>query len=434
MITAEQNETLTRVGPGTRMGALLRRYWHPIAGAEEMKERWTLRVRILGEDLVLFRDRSGRLGLIEEQCPHRRASLAYGVPEADGIRCPYHGWKFDAEGRCLEQPNETERHALKDKVATGAYPVQELGGLIFAYLGPAPTPLLPRWDGLVTSPAIRHIGKAIIPCNWLQIMENSVDPVHVEWLHGFYFEFVKNGVGEKVPFAKHHKKIAFDEFDYGIIKRRLLEGQDEATAEEWTVGHPLLFPNMLSVGTAGARIGDGGGEWAQYTFQIRVPRDDVSTLHFWFHAYVPAADMDVPRYLLDGAPVFDVPFRDKQGNFLTHLVHAQDIMVWTTQGEIADRSRENLGAADKGLSVYRRMLLREMERAEQGLDPKGVIRDPGKNDMIRLPLEHGANTTSAGFELNLRRHMSSFSPIADDLVELFTRSDKKRRLATPPTP
>src|SRR5580700_8340434 len=138
MLSAQENEQLTRVGPGTPMGNLQRRYWHPIAAVEELDERYTKRVRLLGEDLVLFRDRSGTLGLVAEFCPHRRASLYYGIPQADGIRCPYHGWKFDRTGACTDQPNEPEGSAFKDKVATAGYPVRELGGMLWAYLGPLP--------------------------------------------------------------------------------------------------------------------------------------------------------------------------------------------------------------------------------------------------------------------------------------------------------
>ncbi len=124
MITAEENELLTRVGPGTRMGNLLRRYWQPVAGKAEMAERWTMRVRILGEDLVVFKTRQGRFGLIAERCPHRAASLAYGIPTDEGIRCPYHGWHFDGAGVCLDQPNESERNAVRGSKATAGYPVQ----------------------------------------------------------------------------------------------------------------------------------------------------------------------------------------------------------------------------------------------------------------------------------------------------------------------
>src|SRR5579884_2355639 len=168
MLTTEENELLTRVGPGTRMGALLRRYWHPVAASAEMEDRWTKRVRIMGEDLVLFKDRTGKLGLIGEQCPHRRASMAYGIPTQEGIRCPYHGWMFDGAGKCLEQPNEPEGSTFKDKVSLPGYPVQTLAGLVFAYLGPQPAPQIPRYDCFVDGPAIRHVGQAVIPCNWVQ--------------------------------------------------------------------------------------------------------------------------------------------------------------------------------------------------------------------------------------------------------------------------
>src|SRR3974390_1119908 len=138
MLTPQENETLTRIGPGPPAGNLLRRYWHPVAVAEQMRDRWTMRVRILGEDLVLFKDRTGKFGLIGEFCPHRRASLAYGIPQVDGIRCPYHGWKFDHAGHCLEQPNEPEGSTFKEKITTAGYPVQAFAGLLWGYLGPQP--------------------------------------------------------------------------------------------------------------------------------------------------------------------------------------------------------------------------------------------------------------------------------------------------------
>src|SRR6202161_945713 len=149
MLSEARNKLLTEVGPGTRMGNLLRRYWQPIAAVAEMDTRWTKRVRLLGEDLVLFKDRSGKFGLIAEACPHRRASFAYGIPTEDGIRCPYHGWKFDGTGRWLEQPNAPQGSNSKDKVTTAGYPVEELGGMLWAYLGPAPVPRVPPFDGYV---------------------------------------------------------------------------------------------------------------------------------------------------------------------------------------------------------------------------------------------------------------------------------------------
>jgi 5,5'-dehydrodivanillate O-demethylase len=418
MITQEENELLTRVGPGTKMGNLLRRYWQPVAGLAEMKDRWTMKVRMLGEDLVLYKTRGGKFGLIGEQCPHRKASLAYGIPTEEGIRCPYHGWMFNGAGVCLEQPNETGRNALKDKKVTAGYPVEELGGLLFAYLGPDPAPLLPRFDGYVEQRAIRHLGKAIINCNFLQIMENSVDPVHTEWLHGKLYEFLNEDKGAKVAISRHHVRIAFDEFEFGIIKRRLLEGQSE-DADDWTTGHPLVFPNTLAGGS-------GGGLWTQKIFQIRVPVDDTHTRHFWYHAYIPPLDTPVPDHLLKNVPVYEPPIKDENGEYLLNYIHAQDIMAWETQGPIADRTTEKLGASDMGLVTYRKMLFREMEKVERGEDPIGILRDQSHNRVIDLPRERGKDMYSDGFVKHLRRQMSNFSPIAEELIEVFTADRGKR--------
>ena len=184
MLCTAENERITRVGPGTPMGELLRRYWHPIAASAELLEQPTKAVKLLCENLVLYKDRGGVLGLIQESCPHRRVNLLYGIPEQTGLRCPYHGWLFDETGRCLETPAESPDSTFKDRIKVTAYPVQELGVLIFAYLGPEPVPLLPRWDLFLREQGFRHIGAVVLRCNWLQIMENSLDPVHLEWLHG----------------------------------------------------------------------------------------------------------------------------------------------------------------------------------------------------------------------------------------------------------
>jgi 5,5'-dehydrodivanillate O-demethylase len=413
LLTASENELLTRVGPDTRMGALLRRYWHPIAGAAEMADRWTMRVRLLGEDLVLYKDRAGAYGLIGELCPHRRASLAYGIPTAEGIRCPYHGWMFDATGACIQQPNEPEGSVFKDKVRTSGYPVAELGGMLWAYLGPAPAPLVPPLDGLVdTRPAIRQVAKAIVNCNWLQIMENSLDPVHAEWLHGVLYEFLMERAGVKTPIAKHHLKIAFDEFPFGLIKRRLLEGQRE-DASDWTTGHPVFFPLTLAVGSA-------GGLWQQYAFQIRVPIDDEHTYHYWYHSYVPAPDVTVPAHLLARVPTYEVPARDERGEYLLEYFHAQDVMAWETQGAIADRTVEALGASDRGVTLFRRQLLRELEKSERGEDPMNVFRDDWRGRRIDLPQEVGREHWTMGFERHHRLHVSNFSPQRDDIIRVFT--------------
>src|SRR5256885_1036842 len=229
MLTEKQNEQLTRVGPGTPMGELFRRYWHPVAAVSQMKERKIFQVKILGEDLVLYKDRSGGYGLIEPRCPHRKMSMMYGIPDEDGIRCAYHGWRFDKQGRCTDQPydrTEDPEGRFKQKIKIRSYPIQDLGGLLLAYLGPLPEPLLPHWDLYVMEDVVRDVGYAVIPCNWLQIMENSLDSVHVEWLHQNFYNYVvaQMGNGPLQRARQKHAKIGFDRFEYGIVKRRIVEG------------------------------------------------------------------------------------------------------------------------------------------------------------------------------------------------------------------
>src|SRR5690349_16973858 len=188
-MTAEQNERLTQVGPGTQMGDLLRRYWHVIGTVDELDREPVQRVRLLGEDLTLFRTEAGEYGLVDDGCPHRCISLEWGIPQEKGLRCAYHGWLFSPDGRCLEQPFEeyTNPEArFKDKIRIKSYPVEALGGLVFAYMGPQPTPLLPRWDLLVREDLEAMIEIHMLDCNWLQCMDNSMDPIHFEHLHGVF--------------------------------------------------------------------------------------------------------------------------------------------------------------------------------------------------------------------------------------------------------
>jgi 5,5'-dehydrodivanillate O-demethylase len=418
MLTAEQNEYLTQVTPGTPMGNLMRRYWQPIAARVEMENAWTKRVRLLGEDLVLFKDRQGRFGLIKEQCPHRRASFAHGIPTQGGIRCPYHGWEFNAQGKCLSQPNEPDNCAFRDKVSTPAYPVEELGGLLFAYLGPLPAPLLPRFDGFVAEGAVRMMGRALLPVNWLQIMENSLDPIHTEWLHGHHYEFLKEQEGIKVAISTRHEKIDFKEFEYGITKHRLLAGHSE-DSDDWQIGHPIVFPNMLAVG-------NGDEAMRYYSFQIRVPVDNEHTMHLWYNAYLPPKGATVPAHLTERVHVYDVPFKDEKGEFIVDNIDGQDMMAWITQGTIADRTSENLGSSDKGIAIYRRVLKREVKKMEQGEDPMGIVREKARNERIDLPNERKKHHNSDGFASFMLRTHARYSPIIQDLIKLFEPEPAKK--------
>jgi 5,5'-dehydrodivanillate O-demethylase len=370
MLTREENQFLTQVGRGTPCGELLRRYWHPVAAAAELTREKPIRaVRILREELVVYRDRKGNYGLVGEHCSHRLASLAYGRVEEEGIRCPYHGWKFDSAGRCLEQPAEPPGSTFKDRIKHVAYPVQYLGGLIYAYLGPAPAPLLPRWDVLVWEHGRRWIVKdSLIDCNWLQAMENSVDPAHLFWLHGDTAHLAPR----VKKYAEEHK---FIRFEYGIKKRRTtlpVATGGKAEVDE----HPLLFPSILR---HVAPYKKGGGH--RHNLQIRVPVDDTHTQVFRVN-FVPD---DTERSPADA----DVPVRYSQLKFGPrdydmNLVSAQDSMAWETQGPLTDRTQEHLGVEDEGVIELRKMLREQIERVKQGLEPIGVIRDPAKNQLIDL--------------------------------------------------
>ena len=198
--TREQNERLTQVGPGTPMGNLLRRYWQPVAVAIELEREPVRRVRFLGEDLTLYRSAAGAYGLITDVCPHRCMSLEFGIPDARGLRCAYHGWVFDGDGNCVEQPFEDRNYPearYRDRIKVTAYPVRELGGLLFAYFGPQPAPLLPRWDLLVRDDLDAAVEIHPLPCNWLQCMDNAADPVHFEWLHAAFGNYMLKKLGNR---------------------------------------------------------------------------------------------------------------------------------------------------------------------------------------------------------------------------------------------
>jgi 5,5'-dehydrodivanillate O-demethylase len=416
------------------MGALLRRYWLPVAASVEVAAGATRAVRLLAEDLVLFRSPGGALGLLEERCPHRGTSLRYGAVGEAGLRCPYHGFLFDRRGACLEIPGEAEWEASSDhaslraRMAARAYRAEELGGLVWAYLGPEPAPLLPRWDLLVWEGVLRDIGRAVIDCNWLQIMENSVDPLHLEWLHGHQLRASlaratpRPGDGGAVVrpprhYGKRHVRIGFDRFRYGIIKRRILEGGSEAD-DDWTIGHPLVFPVMLRVGAG-----------FQHRLQIRVPVDDTHTLHFWYSCYAAPAGMAPPQ---ESVPVYEVPWRDERGEFIVDFIDGQDIMAWVTQGPIADRTREHLVSADRGITLYRRLLVEQLEEMRAGRDPMGVIRDAAENRIIELPQERNKYSGGAAFLAeSIELGHARYSPIKEQIRSLLLASTAS---AGPPAP
>jgi 5,5'-dehydrodivanillate O-demethylase oxygenase subunit len=369
MLNEETNQLLTRVGPGTPMGNLLRRYWMPIAGVAEFDANNTQRaIRLLGEDLVLYRDKSGTFGLVDRHCPHRRADLAYGFVENCGLRCHYHGWLFNEKGQCLEQPYEemaAPASRFKDKVTLKSYPVEAHAGMIWAYLGPAPAPLVPNWEPFNWKNGFVQVAIAEVPCNWLQCQENSIDPVHFEWTHmnwGRRLQSPESAHGPK------HLQVAFDEFEYGLIYRRTREDTDE-NHPMWTIGRVCLWPN-------GFFLGDH--------FEWRVPIDDEHTLSIaWIFDRVPNEQEPFVQEII---PAWRSPIKDpKSGNWITSHVMNQDFIAWVGQGTIADRTKEHLGRSDRGVVMLRKRLMKDLKAISEGLDPSGLVRDSAVNVGIELP-------------------------------------------------
>ncbi len=366
---AAENELLTRIGPKTPMGNLLRRHWMPIAGASEFSGAMTVKpMRLMGEDLVLYKDLSGTFGLVQKECAHRRADLSYGFVEKCGLRCNYHGWAFDEAGQCVSMPYEdtvVPQAKYKDKVRITAYPVQVHAGLVWAYLGPQPAPQLPDWELFSFANGFRQIVISDIPCNWLQCQENSIDPIHFEWMHT---NWSRRLVDIEAELGPKHKIVDFDSFDYGLIYKRQREDLPDDHAM-WTVGRVCLWSNCFFLGDH---------------FEWRVPIDDEHTLSVsWFFYRVPN---EQEPYVQDVIPTWHGPVVDPEtGRWISTHVLNQDFIAWCGQGAIADRTKEKLGLGDRGIQMLRRQLHDDLQSIERGEDPKGIIRDPAKAKKIALP-------------------------------------------------
>lgn len=358
----EENDLLTRVGAGTPAGELLRRYWHPVAAVAELTAEKPIKaVKLLGEELVVYRDSTGRYGMAGEHCPHRGASLAYGRVDHEGIRCPYHGWKFAHSGRCLETP--AERQTID--ITHVAYPVQELGGLLFAYLGPAPAPALPRWDVLAWEKGERIIERhSVLRCNWFQAMENSVDPSHLFWLHGQSAHLAQ-------AVDHYEEEHEFIMFDYGIMKRRTSAGASGNRVDQ----HPLLFPTVLRHVFKSEKSGK-----LMHNLQYRIPRDDTST-----EVFMVLFNPDETKPARDNTRFSYVSMLDELGNYKMDMVLAQDVMAWETQGAVADRTKEYLGAADRGIVTLRRLMRQQIDTVREGGVPLGV--KPAREEKAVIELE-----------------------------------------------
>jgi 5,5'-dehydrodivanillate O-demethylase len=370
MLSKEQNETLYKAGPGTLMGELLRRYWAPIGAVEELEQNPIKPIRLMNEDLVLYKDGSGHYGLIDRHCPHRRADLSYGWIEECGLRCNYHGCLWNENGACIHQPFEEISHPdarFKDRVRIKAYSVEAKAGLLWAYMGPPEKkPLVPNYEPFTRTNGFVQIVLADVPCNWFQCHENTIDPVHFEWLHDTWSRILRGQMnGEKPP---THLKLNFKEFEHGFQYQRVREGQSEQD-ELWTVGRVSLWPHGFYLGSH---------------FEWRIPVDDENCLSVcWFYQHVPK---EREPFVQERIPYWYAPLKDeKTGRWITSHTVNQDFVGWVGQGAIADRTQEHLGESDRGIILLRRRMLEEAGRVADGLDPKGLVYDPAQNECIPLP-------------------------------------------------
>jgi 5,5'-dehydrodivanillate O-demethylase oxygenase subunit len=361
MLTKEENELLTRVGPGTPGGELLRRYWQPVAMLPELPDETpTAFVRMLGEDLVLFRDKSGNVGLIQDHCAHRGASMLYGRVEERGISCAYHGWLYDTRGNCLETPAEPADSKLYLTVKLRAYPIREYAGLYWTYLGPEPVPVFPRID-VVESYALTAVG--VVPqidCNWLQVVENNLDQAHVFILHqttSGRSEAIANTTRGRIDTLQ---SLEYREDPFGITRHQVL-------TNGYVEDDLLIFPNSQRL---------------LNHVSVKVPIDDTHTRNF--RVFVDVAGTRPPDEPVDFY-VESTAEAKRPANAMHPVarysmaqLRFQDFTVLETQGPIAPRESERLASSDKGVVLLRTVLLREIEKVRAGADPIGVIRDPAR--------------------------------------------------------
>jgi len=359
MLSAEENKLFTSVGPGTPMGELLRRYWHPVGVSEQITSK-PRRIKVLGEELMLYRGASGQAVMMQLRCAHRSLALDYGRVEGDSIRCPYHGWLYDETGQCTAQPAEPEGSSFKDKIKLRSYPVQEYSGLVFGYMGPLPAPLLPLFDVLRMNDGVKGIQIRHMNANWFNHVENIVDVSHLAWLHGYAYPSYG---GKKVSYH-------WEPQSYGVDNVMLIDGQASDDDEHVSC---YAFPtvNRFSVSPV-----TPGGEQVRSVL-YRVPVDDTLT-KLYFVRFYPSDKRS-----------FSVTERhDKLGEYKELKedwwgidVSDHDRMALEQQGVIADRPNEHLGVSDGGIILMRKMMREALAAVKEGKDPFGVIRDPAKQNV-----------------------------------------------------
>ena len=401
MLTKEENQLITRVGPGTPMGDVLRRYWMPALLTEQVAKPDCppVRVKLLGEDLVAFRDTQGRVGLLDEYCPHRRASMFLGRNEECGLRCVYHGWKFDVAGDCVDMPNEPAASNFKDKVTIQSYPTIEMGGVIWAYMGPPekqPEPIGMEW--LRAPEDHRFVSQTHEYCNYVQCVEGGIDTCHGSFLHN-------NDLSDLAAFHRIDRApcLEVERTNYGF---RYVGIRDIGEIGTYLRLYQFILPfHQFRSQQIVRRKGKGSGGRAEIPIMkghMWVPMDDHNTM---IYNWMLAVDEDKPlnqEFIEEQensggrGPEGEttVRHRTRANDWLIDRevqrsktytgikgVNTQDLAVQESMGAIVDRSREHLGTSDKAIITYRRILLDVIRDFQNGSEPLGV--DPRSYRHVR---------------------------------------------------
>jgi nitrite reductase/ring-hydroxylating ferredoxin subunit len=373
---------LTHVGPGTPGGEYLRRFWQPVGFVADLDDR-PRRIRLLGEDLVLFRDGRGQIGLLQVLCPHRGASLEFGRVADRGLRCCYHGWLFDVDGRILETPGESPTSTLKDRLCHGAYPTREHQGLIFAYLGPPdrrpPLPILDVFD----LPGYRRIPTSWMwPANWVQIRENAMDPAHTYFLHttvsGPQFT-------EQFAAMPEHE---WQETPLGMVYIATRRVKDDLV---WVRICEVILPNFHQFPSNWNEPSDEQLGVPPMLFDWAVPLDDTHTLVIGYYLQDESADVDV-RALLE-----DVPGQSPHRPYVERQRWPGDYEAQVLGRPISVHALEHLAATDRGVTMFRNLLRRGIRAVRDGDERRlwpsgadGVLSTYAQDSFVRAPV-HGAD-------------------------------------------
>jgi phenylpropionate dioxygenase-like ring-hydroxylating dioxygenase large terminal subunit len=385
--TREQNDILTRTGPGTSMGELFRRYWIPALLPEELPEPdcTPVRLTLLSERLIAFRDSSGRLGLIDEFCAHRGVSLWFGRNEQDGLRCPYHGWKYDVAGQCVEVPSEPAESGYAEKIRLKAYPLVERGGILWTYMGPPELqPGLPEFEFALVGPKHRFVSKRLQECNWLQAFEGGIDPTHVAFLHKLDDDPMFKGAKAN-NYTRQDVQIKFEarKSDGGLMFGARRETEDGG--HYWRLSH-WIMPSYTTVGPRGDHPILG---------HFWIPIDD-ENCWVWSYNFLPTRELTQQQLdvMKNGqgihvklSPGTYRPVRNQDNDYLMDRAAQkagktfsgieglanQDAAIQESMGPIQDRSRENLVSSDNFIIMTRLRLLEAAKALrEKGTPPPGV--------------------------------------------------------------